>query len=122
MNIIQCLAFSLLLLPGSVLAQPLGRYCSMTRTGGAWALILHGNLAKDPCDEISKKYGPEQKIQRAGLYAAKGLNNVVMRCGADGEDVLLQQDDGGKAFLEPFKAASEGKKRTAEIVRPQDGM
>ena len=116
MKVIHCVAVSLLMLPGSALAQPLGRYCSMARANGAWALILHGNLTQDPCDELIKKFGPEEKIQRAGLYAAKGLNNVVIRCGVDGEDVLLHQDDGGKAFSEPFKTASEGKKRNCIVT------
>jgi hypothetical protein len=53
MKIIHCLAFSLLLIPDPAPAQSLGRYCSMMRSTGAWALILHDNLTQDPCAEIT---------------------------------------------------------------------
>lgn len=74
------------LLAPTVLAAPaeaasLGRYCSSTRSDGAWMLYSYSNLTDDPCAHIAAQF-PGGTVQRAGLFSASGMNNVVVRCNA----------------------------------------
>lgn len=60
-------------------ALPAGsaRYCSVQWPSGEWALAWGSS---DPCADLAATEPPGFSIERAGTYAAEGLNNVVMRC------------------------------------------
>ncbi|QSQ14097.1 M23 family metallopeptidase [Myxococcus landrumensis] len=57
----------------------MGHYCSMLWRGQRWALEWDSSSASDPCGTL-RAQAAEGRIAHAGLYSARGLNNVVMRC------------------------------------------
>lgn len=87
----------------------LGRYCSMTWPTGGWALVLYPNLTQDPCADIKKKSDPGGTVQRAGLYSAKGFNNVVVRCDTNASWIWLGTGAADGPFAYTYKKASDGK-------------
>ena len=74
---------------GPANADDLGHYCSMTWPNGDWALRYYAMPAKDPCGELMTET-PGGTIQRAGLFSAAGVNNVVARCGNGGYVIFFQ--------------------------------
>lgn len=59
-----------------------GHYCSITYPGGGWAFATLDGINTDPCKDLLES-SPGGTIQRAGLWATKGKNNVLVRCDGD---------------------------------------
>ena len=58
-----------------------GHYCSVSYPGGGWAFATLSGTDTDPCqDLLQSSWGGT--IQRAGLWATKGDNNVLVAAGA----------------------------------------
>jgi Peptidase family M23 len=58
-----------------------GSYCSLSYPDGAWVLNTEDDAETDPCAGVLAQR-PGGTIERAGLYASIGANNVMVRCGA----------------------------------------
>ncbi len=92
--------------------QGLGRYCSITWASGGWAVEWYPDLVQDPCGNIQQNSDPGGIIQRAGLYSVSGVNNVVVRCGADAGWVGLGGGIGDGPFKFTFDNAVEANQRS----------
>lgn len=81
-----------------------GHYCSMGWSGGGWALTWSSSSNGDPCGYLRRKFGTAGNIDRAGMYAVYGINNVVLRC--DSDYVSTHRGYGSQPLNEAFSAAS----------------
>lgn len=90
-----------------------GHYCSITYPSGGWAFATLAGTNTDPCGDLLKS-APGGTIQRAGLWATKGDNNVLVRC--DG-DLRILRDIGSKATGVAYNN-SAGKKNCVFTVAP----
>jgi hypothetical protein len=69
--------------PGAPAPPGYGTYCSVTDpSNGGWAFTWRAPNAGDPCLALAARVGPNTVIQRAGLWAAYGNNNAMVRCGS----------------------------------------
>lgn len=90
-----------------------GRYCSVTYSGGGWALINLTGANSDPCKEILKS-SPGGKIERAGLWATNKENNVMRVC--DG-DLGIYRQVGNNVIKTAYDGAA-GKKNCVFTIAP----
>ena len=90
-----------------------GHYCSITYPGGGWTLGTLAGTNTDPCGDLLKST-PGGTIQRAGLWATQGDNNVLVRC--DGDFGILR-DSGSKPIDTAFNNSS-GKTNCIFTVAP----
>lgn len=90
-----------------------GRYCSIRYPGGGWAFATLTGADSDPCRSLLQS-SPGGTIERAGLWATGGGNNVLVRC--DG-DVGIYRETGSKATSIAFKN-SAGKQNCVFTVSP----
>ena len=86
--------------PGEIYVPGLAHYCSMAAQKGGWYLAWGG---ANPCEWINSKHGPFVTIKRAGVYSAKGVNNVVVRC--DGGYVGIYAGVGAGPLKAAYDAA-----------------
>jgi uncharacterized delta-60 repeat protein len=78
-----------------------GRYCSARDSvSGGFSLLAQG-ATSDPCQELLDS-DPNLIIERAGLYALAGLNNVLAAC--DGDYVSRHFGTGGAPFAAAVSA------------------
>jgi murein DD-endopeptidase MepM/ murein hydrolase activator NlpD len=92
-----------------------GHYCSITYPGGGFAFATLPGINSDPCGDLLKSSSSRGTIRRAGLWATKSDNNVLVTCG-DG-DVGVLRDTGGKATSVAYNN-SAGKKNCIFTVSP----
>jgi hypothetical protein len=99
----------------------LGRYCSVSYTGGGWAFESATNLTGDPCADIKTKHGNSGKIERAGLYSTNKTNNVVARCNIKQSYVLLFVGTGNGPLTAAYdRAVHDKQKNCIFTVAPRE--
>jgi murein DD-endopeptidase MepM/ murein hydrolase activator NlpD len=90
-----------------------GHYCSISYPGGGWAFATLPGIDSDPCEALLRSsWGGT--IERAGLWATKGANNVLVRCG---NDIGILRDTGSNATSVAYNN-SAGKKNCIFTVAP----
>lgn len=67
--------------PGQPTPPGYGHYCSITDpTNGGWMFGGINSTRSNPCGDMASQVGPSAVVQRAGLYALEGNNQVMVRC------------------------------------------
>jgi murein DD-endopeptidase MepM/ murein hydrolase activator NlpD len=67
--------------PGIPTPAGYGHYCSVVDgANGGWALGALPSNTSDPCGNMVRQVGSYAVVKRAGLWAVKGNNNVMVQC------------------------------------------
>jgi hypothetical protein len=101
--------------PGMPVPAGYGNYCSVTDpSNGGWA--LRTLTSGDSCASLSRIVGSKAIVQRAGLWAIRGNNNVMVRC--DGGILYYGRDTGSAAIDWIFNQVSAANKNCVFTIAP----
>lgn len=103
-------------IPATAAPSGYGRYCSVSYASGGWAFATLSGSDSDPCADLLRST-PGGTIERAGLWATQGMNNVLWNC-QQGLGIYAAQGSAATAFAYE-DATSKKKTHCVFVVAPQ---